>query len=218
MFLVFSFLNIVELIKLRFNNKNEKDEIVESRKLTVNEANKIMFYSDIDEPSYHNPDIDEALNVKYDAIFEKDKYGRRTLKTKTRTGNFYYLGSLIASILLTIMVVSTIVDIFYFISNKDYLNIFGFLIFLPILIYFDYKMIIDLVLEVREKIRVKKLIKEGEIEQEKLNFGGWLFRIGIVDFFILFGLFFIGGINQALGFLLPNGSKYNYISFYNFYF
>lgn len=184
--------------KIPNTHNNESQDIPEtSEELTTSEANKYQFISKIHNPDYHIEEIDKALGTKYEAKLKTDKHGNTYFKSKTRYGGFYYLGSLLCTIVLSIALIASVINIIRFIQNKDYMNTIVFaIIVIPFCVAMDIHFIKELIIEVKEKIHVKKLIKEGKKTKEKINFGTILYRIAIFIFLLFIGFILFGLIMQ----------------------
>lgn len=194
---IFFLVHVIKQTKLRLNWNKKNKRNVQIQKLTTEEAN--AYLSTTVNPTYHNDAINKAVGTRYEAELKTDRYGNTYFKSKTRYGGSYYLGSLLTSMMLTISIIASIIGEVEHIKSRDYVNSLLFLLVLFILIPLDFYSIKELIAEFKEKMKVKKRIREGKLKKEKINIGTGLYRIVIYSFFMFMGFMLCLLIMQEIG-------------------
>ena len=199
--LLFKFFEQI-VLKIKWDEKQNYE--VRERRLNTEEANEWQYNNNIIQPIYHSEKIDEMLGVNYEAKIRQDKYGNNIFESKTRIGGFYYLGSLIGVIFLSICVIASIYGLITAIVKDDIVNIITLVIVSIICIIADIFLFKELIIEFKEKMKVKKDIREGKIRKQKLKPKQLMSRIVIITFLLLFGFMFFCLIMQNLDHAIPS--------------
>ena len=182
-------------------NKNGKTR--QSRVLTTEEANRELLQHSI-TPDYHFDEIDEMVGIEYEARFEETKNGKKVLVQESNLGGFYYLGSLIIFLVLSIAAASGFYGAYESFIDKDISTMVQGIVISVILLAADGWAFNSLVKDIRAKREYKTKVKQGVIPKKKLTYGIIVARYTVICFvlFMCYGLFGLVGSN-VLGIDVP---------------
>lgn len=180
----------IKQIKLRitWNNKNNLE--VKEENLTYNEDNKYQFMY-INDPTYRSKKLDKIMGIKHEAKLKNDKYGNTYYESSTKFEHDNYFSSLFVVLFMTFIISICLFNIVKSIIYKDYFNAIFFLMGpFPFAVIVNIIFIKELIKGFKEKVKVKKEIKEGKIKKEPLSVGSILY-LSFNTFLLMFFAFCI---------------------------
>lgn len=185
-------------------------------KLINDETAEFKLKSNNDNPTFLHSETERRFGAKVDIELEK-KNGKAIYRKKIRYGGFYYLGSLIGVIFLTIVVGICIYDTFIFIKNRDLLNLVFFFIISIGCSAWDYYYLKKLIKEIKEKRKDKEMIKKGLKVERKISFLERLHGAAIILIltFMVYATFALIIQETKTGIVIPK--KVNMIIFVGFF-
>lgn len=171
----------------------------ERQRLSTREANQwLLRYGR--NPHYHSGKLDRALGTRYEADLIKTEKGETWLVTDTRYGGFYYFGALLCVIFTAAAGIGLICGLVYAVRIRDWVTfMIEAIVGLPLIAVLLRMFSKSLIKGIREKKEMKKAVREGRKEKEKLTAGAVIYRILLFAFLgVLF--FFIAGFALAVFF------------------
>jgi hypothetical protein len=202
---------VIKTAKKAYNRTKEIDENTQKRLdkakpgerivLSDKEATAyLLHHSRASKWNYYDSELEEKLGCDSVTYLTKNKNGRVTFHRSERTGGFFYIGSLLAVLLLLAGAGGAIRGIYDAYMSGDTLNMVVFIISAPVLLLLTGVITKkSLIPDIKDKIEYKRNLKEGIAQKKKFGFGKITSRLMIVDLLLFMGIGLCCLINQSLG-------------------